>query len=546
QIGGFIFPVDEDLDAEGEDGNPLTPPPATFDGIDNDGDGLTDEGWNEDCKDQVFGDPRIFRDSFPKNGFIDGSAIWEDFNNNSRLDPGLRGSTGAGGDDLGGQPNVITPGGTPIVVQGDPDHYYFLGQTTPEDGRGPNFPIHADARYDFFLGTTIPANMPYGLDYQVSILPGNINFAFDTRPQFNPGTLNYPAATFAEEYSSRFPALEVLSANPITRPGQAGTQEITKRQIAHMELFDAMGYKSPIERAGGFRGLPYLDTGGDPTPVIALNLSDAVGQSQGTLGLTDDPAGGITESFAVLNSIRVNFDPVQLDGGLFDPKGAGGNAGDLRELSDQIYTDPETNRVLADSGVALYLDNKVLGEIGAFDENDIPVQVSLESLVWNEDPTDPVAQAGGYYVTLKPTQGISLPNSDFYEPPNQPISTHDVNRGYDLFVCVRTRPEAGARNTFRAFIRPGDISFVNSFNTTGSGLITSTYTINPPTIFCDEPSADIDVIPNSDSIAAICFNLWDENNTFSGTPAKLSTVSFSIENVGGDLSFTPTDLRPLT
>ncbi|MCA9445509.1 MAG: hypothetical protein KC931_00240 [Candidatus Omnitrophica bacterium] len=545
----FVYPIDEDLDAEGEDGNPLTPPPATFDGIDNDGDGLTDEGFNEDIKDQVFGDPRIFRTSFPKNGFLAGSALWEDFNNNSRLDPGVRASSAAGGDDLPGQPNVIVSSAVNnTIILGDPDHYYFTAQFTPEtQGLGPNIPIHTDARYDFFYGVFIPANMPIGLDYQISLLPGNINFEFDTRSNFNPGTLRYPTPTYPETYIERYPALQAMydsETQPvITRPAKPALYEITKRQIAHMEMFDAMGYKSPIERAGGFRGLPYLDTGSEPTPIVAINMADAVGQSEGSLGLTTDPAGGITESFAVLSSIRINFDPVQLDGGLFDPTG---NAGDLRPLTDEIYTDPDTNLEYADSGVALYLDNKSLGRIGEFDPQDIPVEVNLETLKWNEDPEDPVAQAGGYYVTLQPVGGIPIPNTDFYEPPNQPIYTHDVNRGYDLYVCVRTSPQAGARNTFRAFIRPGDIQFVNGVNSVGSELTTTTYTINPPTVFCDDPSADIDTIPNSDSIPLVCFNLYDENQTFSGTPARLSTLSFSIENVGGDLAFTPTDLQPLT
>lgn len=539
----FVYPIDDDLDAEGEDGNPLTPPPATYDGLDNDNDGFVDNGFNEDVKDQVFGDPRLFRISFPKNGFIANSALWRDFNLNSRLDPGLRGFSGAGGDDYPGLQNASVPSHQ-VVIQGDPDHYFFVGNVFPQaSGRGPSIPVHSDGKYNHFYGIHLPSNMPIGLDFQISVLPGSINFTFDNRPNFNPSTISYPNVNFSEAYTDRFPGLGQIAGSSLSRPAASTVYEITKRQFAHLEMADAMGYKSPLERAGGFRGLPYLDTGSDPTPVVAINMADAVGFTQSALGLTDDPGGGISQSFAVLNSIRVNFDPVQLEGGLFNPTG---NAGDLRPLSDQIFTDPDTNRQFADSGVSLYLDNKTAGEIGAFDPLDIPVQLNLETLVWNEDPTDPVVRAGGHYVVLRPVEGISMPNTDFYEPPNQPIFTHDVNRGYDLFVCVRTSPQAGARNTFRAFIRPGDISFVNGFNTNGTMLTTTTYTINPPTVLTHVPEDDLDIIPLSDSTPMIGINLYDSNATFGDTPARLSTVSLSIDNVGNDLQFTPSDLRPLT
>src|SRR3990172_8802064 len=252
-------------------------------------------------------------------------------------------------------------------------------------------------------------------------------------------------------------------------------------------------------------------------PVLGVNMADALQESA-----TSDQ---VSEANTVLDSIRVNFDPVQLEGGLWNP------ALDLRPLSNNLFTDPETVQEFADSGVSLYLDNKTAGEQGAFDFADTPVPLNLESLSWNQDKNDPVTRAGGYYVVLKPQTGVPIPGSDFYEIPNNPdLSFFDPNRGYDFFICVRTHEFAGARSTFRAFIRPGDIRFTNGYNVIGSGVMSHTYTNNVPIFVSTDLGSSRQVIPLSDSIPVMGFNMLDVNNTFSGTPARWSLVNLRFEN----------------
>jgi hypothetical protein len=295
---------------------------------------------------------------------------------------------------------------------------------------------------------------------------------------------------------------------------------VSKRQFAHVSLFDGMGYQSPFEVDGGYRGRPYLDNNSLPNPVIALNVIDA--------------SVNVSEINTVINSIRVNFDPMQINGGLFNPTTT---AGDLRPLTNTT-----------DSGVALYQDNKSSGVAGEFDGADTLVPVNLESLSWNQDPNDPVVRAGGYYLVLQPQVGAAIPGTDFYEIPNNPnLSLNDFNRGPDYFVCVRTNGYAGARNAFRAFIRPGDINFVNGRNTIGSGVVTHPYTSNVPIFLSEETGVDRPVIPRSDSLPVFGINMLDRNNTFNGTPARWSLVNLLFNNnPGSDTAFTPSDLMPVS
>lgn len=534
----IAFPIDDDLDGEGEDGNPLTPRPP-FDGIDNNNNGLADEGFNEDIRDLVFDDFAL--PFIGSTGVITDSWLYEDLNGNARLDPGTFQNPAGGGDSLV-QPfddNVAIPFISPNLFENDTDRYTLQYLFPGSDGsNGPNVPIHLDGQYDFFLGFQIQENMSPGADFAVTIRPDSVRMGFDTRPNFNPGTFTYPTTgDFLQ--MCRFRALrslnpEYIGATAITQPAQSTAYQITKRQIAHLDVSDGLGFQSPIEVDGGYRGRPYLDNLCNPFPVLAVNMTDA-------------GPGSVSEQNTILDSIRVNFDPIPLDGdGLWDPTT---NAGDLRPLSNNIIAafdqTANTTRQIVDSGVAIYLDNKTLGERGAFDTSDTPLLVNLESLSWNPDPSDPVARSGGYYVVLKPQAGVAIADSDFFEIPNVTLDNLDPNRGYDLFICVRTNTYSRARNTFRAYIRPGDISYTNGRNTIGSGVVSHSYTNNVPIIVETFPNQS--VIPRSDSTAVLGLNMLDENNTFAGTPARWSLLSLRLDNVdSADRSFTPSDLLPIS
>ncbi len=538
----IVFPIDDDLDAELEDGNPLTPPPASFNGVDDDGDGFTDEGGNEDIRDVVFNDLGTVNSFITNRGLIRNAWIYEDANANWRLEPGTWMDMNASGDqacppyDDGAYP---LPFNSLQRIADSPDRYYLTLSLNPSDDLpGTNMPVHVDDGHsDFYVGFQIPDNMPIGLDFQVSIIPGSVQLAFNTRSGFSPAVLAYPV-TSSKDLQDRFIDLKSLPGqggiSPISSPALSQAYQITKRQFSHFQVVDGLGYQSPIEVGGGFVGDPYLDSLSRPFPVLALNIADAIQESA-----TSDQ---VSEANTVLNFIRVNFDPVQLEGDLFDPKI------DLRPLSNNTFTDSETGQTFCDSGVALYLDNKTAGEQGAFDFNDTPIPVNLESLSWNQDKTDPVVRAGGYYVILKPKAGVSIPGSDYWEIPNDlNIGNLDPNRGYDFFICVRTHEFARARSTFRAFIRPGDISFTNGKNCVGSGVMTHTYTSNVPIFVSTDLGSERQIIPLSDSIPVLGFNMLDVNKTFSGTPARWSLVNLLFENnPSSDNSFTPSDLMPLS
>lgn len=534
----IVYPIDDDLDMEWEDGNPLTKGVPTYDGVDNDGDGLTDEGGNEDIRDVVFDEFGVSNGVLPSFGIIRNAWMYEDLNDDLRLEPGVMTDMTTGGDqpfppyDEAGYP---VPYVSARRIAGSPDRYFVsLSFDTSDDAPGTNIPTYTDeGDFDFFVGFQILENMPVGLDFQVSIVPGSVQLAFDTRDDFNPFMFMYPV-TGNEALAARYVDMATLTEKFVSVPAQSRAYQISKRQFSHLQVADGLGFQSPLEVQGGYYGTPYLDSLSRPFPVLALNIADAEQESA-----TSDE---VDESQTILNSIRVNFDPVQLDGGLFDP------TSDLRPLGNDTFTDSETGQTFADSGVALYLDNKSQGEQGAFDFYDTPIPLNLESLSWNENKSDPVALAGGYYVVLKPQAGVAIPGTDYWEIPNDlNIGDLDPNRGYDFFVCVRTHEFAGARNTFRAFIRPGDISFTNGRNVQGSGVVSHTYTNNVPIFVSTEVGDSPAVIPLSDSIPVLGFNMLDANNTFSGTPARWSLVNLIFDNnPTTDTSFTPSDLLPLS
>lgn len=587
---GVVYPVDDDLDAEGEDGNPLTPPVATYDGIDNDGDGLTDEGWNEDVRDVVFGELGNGRLPF---GYINGGFLFTDSDNNSFFD-GLNVPLSTTiGTSQGGTLNSVIPEDVPVspfrpaidtvfppmtitLLEDDPDHYLVnfdfgdpdLFDDTFQGVPGPEVQNHFDGKYDHFLGLLQHPNMPLGIDYQVTLNGQAMKFAFDYRTfdTPNPGAPGdfggpngdaiffsrrnfiYPhirnffePPTFRERINTffdvtndilgeKYTAMAQMGAATasLTEPVRSNAYQISKRIFTGLEMADMMGFISPLEKDGGFRGRPYLEASCKPTAILGINV-------------VDTPVSQLSAANTRIESIRVNFQNVDLVGdGVFDP------TEDFLPLTNLVSDDPDTDNQISESGVALYRDNKNVtpGTIwGEFDPTDIPVPMIVDALEWRDVPNAP----DSYFVTLRPANGpLTIPGTDFTEIPTGGSGTNfnlfDVNRGYDYFVVVRTSDAIDARDTFQAFIRPGDIRFTNGFNVAGSFCMTHPYTTNVPTALSNdvgdvadlEPGGpQIDTVPGSDSLPVIGIDLHDSNNTFSGTPARLSAVSVIIEDIEG-------------
>jgi len=564
---GLVFPIDDDLDAEGEDGNPLTPPLALYDGIDNDGDGLTDEGWNEDCRDVVFGTVARGRST---SGYITEGFLFKDTVRNTRFDPG---ETGTGTGDRPVTPfrpgtDVFLPPITVSLLEDDPDRYlitYDFGDPDITGGvfpgiPGPETPNYFDGKYDFFLGFRVPANMPPGLDFQATMIGDAMRFAFDFRTDDVPnlGGPEYPEYPDAVKFSLpefnywidpvpgphfpelRYPATAQLRAATalLTQPARSTAYQVTKRQCAHVEISDMMGFTSPLEKDGGFRGRPFLEAGSAPTAILGINLADST--------------VAISERNTKLTSVRVTFVNVDSQGdGFFDP------TMDLKPLSNSLFLDSITGARFSDSGVALYVDSKTAGIPGEFDAADTPVELALDAIEWEKIPS----RGNAYAVDLKPLgEALPIPNSDYDEIPGAPLSQFDPNRGYDFFIAVRTSDQIDARDSFRAFIGPGDVKLTNGANITGSFCMTHPYAANVP-VFLERlgstgsvsAGAQVGVLPGGNSTPVLGINLHDSNNTFDGTPARLSTVSVILEAAEvtsatfypriGDLPGTPGDLE---
>ena len=540
-FNGLAFPIDDDLDAEGEDGNPLTPPPGLFDGIDNDGDGFADQGWNEDCREVVFGDPRS---GIGTAGYITEGFLYRDTLLNSRYDAAPAAS-GAGDTPVvpfrPGVDNFLPPVEV-LLLEDDPDRYllrYVFGDPRADGDffpsiPGPEIKNWVNGTNSYHLGFRLPSNMPPGLDFQVSMYQDSVKFAFDYRynditnnsgPEYSNDAqffslpeFNYrPALIDNLGGGPRYPAtLQVAAPTAeLKHPARSTAYQVTKRQFAHLEIADMMGYTSMLEKDSGFRGRPFLEANCKPTALLGINLADT--------------AVAISEQQTKLTSIRVSFVNVDTGAnGVFDPRV------DLKPLSNTLFADPITGAEFTDSGVGLYLDNKEAGIRGEFDPEDTPIDLALDAAEWEALPT----VNNGYAVTLRPAvESLEIPNTDYYEIPQAAINADDPNRGYDFFIVVRTSDQIDARDSFRAFIGPGDIEISNGVNVAGSFCMTHPYTANVPvslekTDFTGLPTNAVNqsLIPNSDSLPVVGINLHDSNNTFTGTPARLATVGVIVED----------------
>ncbi len=142
----------------------------------------------------------------------------------------------------------------------------------------------------------------------------------------------------------------------------------------------------------------WINASSRPVAVLGLNLSQNAGER--------------------LLSVGVNFTDVGADGRF--------NSSDLAPLARD-----------ASSGVALYLDNKTAGSLGAFDGQDVLVRL-VTVPQWTYGP--------GQLSTELLTDGAPIPDNDLGN-----------NTGSDFFIVVRTSAAPSGGDDFSVSLGPGDV-----------------------------------------------------------------------------------------
>jgi hypothetical protein len=604
---GRVYPLDNDGDGEENmvDGRPDYSTPAVPDGIDNDGDGWTDEGYNEDINDMratpaVFLNLdsttpaiRVLRDE--GNGILDGTE--QDITVSAMPDPF--------------DPFKIlvsfVPGDNPLKQLSLTDDFnwdfFVLMSLDSEDGSGPN------QEYDAFGANGIC----YGEDFMMIVggwditLGGGSIGAYNYNVGILDCTNNMSVPDFWHNFTRDTFALPTGNIDPANNfQGPFQTQDgypagrlpmvsLSKRQVGRLSLQDIEGEERGLQEYGSVGGdamgvffennfrmppepfLQYLqsdrshssnmtgprdtllmrqqkvmstqygmamlqpDTPDTPKVLIGINASDAPGEN--------DPANAVAREG--LDEIRINFvdSPTFFSKARFDPS-------DLhplvngRESGVSLWMDRDFYRLQLGAGVdadgdgedndnnpntpavADGQDNDGDGQIdegideddidfidndgdgltdedpvvrattpGEFDSADIFVPMNIGASSWDPDPTDPIVRNGGHYVVLTPNYSLPLPGGDF---------TPD-ERGYEFFICVNSSANIDFLDSFRAFIRPGDILFTNGRNVGPGIYIDPVTSLVPTSVNAQQVGA---VVANSQSLSVLGFNMHDSNNGF--------------------------------
>lgn len=587
------IPVDNDGDGEDDDGNLLTPPRP--DGIDNDGDSLDpdddgyttgqelwagtyhgdpnfpnafppgaegelavarasaptyeeplpgwlwiDEGFNEDCGDSAF----TFED-YEGSGSdysVHGFQVYAD-DGDGWFDPATDTLISRGFSEIIFQPNHLGYEGytgSPIAgfdTKADFPHL-AVQISIPNQGEDPGvgnlLEKVDDNQFDYFVimctddddndaGPTSSTvkGLSFGDDWTIKL--GKYNFGLSSQ-------------TFA--YSPNMFPQQMIVQNPMVA-GRPNNYERIKANYGRLYMNDIIGFipygtylidrndfRLMEERGGPLFGYPFVDATSSYLPLLGVNIAGAVNDNP-----VQDVSGGQTGEERLV-SIRVNFINVDLEGdGVFEPT-------DLMPLAEDFG-----------SGVALFVDSAEQGARGVFDYdifNDQPVDsiVPISNPVWGhiEDPADPIVQAGGNYVVLRPTGGLPLPSQD---------QTPDAT-GYDFFVAIRTSESIDYHDTLRMFVRDGDIQFQNSRSVVNTHRKVDPVAANVPTFLSDLVEVDpqtgaANIGANSPPTAVVGLDMHDSNRTFKGQPSKLRSVRVFFDNVADgtgplDGAFTPQDL----
>ncbi len=559
---GFVFPGDNDGDGEDNDHDPSTPPVAN--GIDDDGDGFTDEGFNEDVNDSRSDAPvfinfdggvpgiEIFRDNRTAGiaGFLDGADTRMEFS---------------------AAPNPFNP---QYIVVSMLNNIPLL--TLPDTD---------DANFDFFVTLWLDSEdgggtrdlfgdvgAKYGTDFMIQVTGSDLVLT-DKYP-----FLTYSLGVFDATNTALAPSFVegILARGETDNPpqdfypaGRPDLRQLTKRQVGRLVLEDMEGEMrglsdDPNSQLGGFIGGVFFENGFryPPEPLFQY-MSDELAHSSNMSGPTDvfterdfpewitkmgfpliEPDGldekpliGINISDASggdvaqesIDQIRVNFKdaPYAFGRAHFDPS-------DLNPLRAASIGDGRT----APPGVALYMDrystpggdadgdgtadedeidfidndNDGLTDedppphnivSGRFDPEDVLVPINLSASSWDADPNDPVVRGGGHYVVLTPRVGAPIPPDD--------VAAN--NQGYDFFVTVAGSLTMDNYDTFQAFVRAGDILCSDGRNIAGSELITTPVRSTPPTQIAAAVGST-GLSRNSASVPVLSINTRDRNNVF--------------------------------
>ena len=509
--GEKATPVDNDGDGEDNDGDPLTPPVP--DGIDNDEDGLIDEGFNEDCGDSAF----TFEDYEGSGSSPDvhGVQVYLDSNNNGIFDATQDTRVSLGFAEL------VSPGDLP--ARGGLDYVADFPRTQLKISLNNDAVLDRldDFFYDFFVvmqtddddndsaaTSSTLKGLSYGDDWSVKL-----------------GRYNLEVSKQNFSYGNVFPQ-DIAVENPMVG-GMPVDFEQTKVDIGRLYMNDIIGYignDSFYGEVGGILiGVPYVDATNSYLPVFGLNLTSAANDNP-----TADTSGGQTSTERLV-SVRVNFVGVDLEGtGTFEPT-------DLADLQDRFG-----------SGVALFADSPTVGSQGQFDfdvVNDQPgdPMIPINNPIWDEDLSDPIVLAGGHYVVLRPDSGVELPTSD----------DETDTEFFDFFVAIRTSDKIDYHDAFRCFIRDGDIRLGNSRNEVNTYRDGDPIAANPPVFLSDltKPNltGQMPLAAGSPPTAVIGIDLHDTNETFDGAPSRMRSVHVYFDNLpdatgSPDENFTPRDL----
>ena len=531
--------VDNDGDGEAESPRDALGR-AMADGIDNDEDGLIDEGIdenidegiNEDLGDNAFNAMTTRRNPFGTYdnflGDIDSVILYKD-DGDGQFDPVF--DTPISRHDpeqVDWYWERINPPVMTMVIVVDP---------TFNEGRGAPVPVTDDGTYDFFVVITMD-----GDDRGDYFQPG----------AREPNPSDVETGIIMLDYEGVRPGDDFMislarGSTPLhgggigTDAGYPNAAEVTKPIEGKMYVDDIIGYVPDTvqgdeglgfqvdrpERVPQFTdddvfvGNPYMDATSSPIGVIGIDVADNPYQDPDEQDFIDSVTVKIRALSHDEMTRSVTFE------GTFDINVAGSvvSVPDLMPLADD-----------STGGVGLYRDNPDSGIPGGFDSQDIPIELRNDFLQYKlvEGTTDVVE------VTLRPTDGLTIPPEDFSAD----------TRGHDYYVVIRTSETIDYRDVFDVTVPDGGVLFRSGPSVQNSGVTTDSIATNVPvfsrSLTLSDPETIIANIPDDVSgVAAVGLNMYDRVGADSGLPTNMQYILVNFANVGGDNQFTIEDLAPI-
>ncbi|MBE7557867.1 hypothetical protein HS125_02505 [bacterium] len=282
---GFVYPLDNDGDGEDNDNDPSTPPIAN--GLDDDGDGFTDEGFNEDVHDSR-SDAPVFLNF---DGSVPAIQVFQD-----NKTAGLIGQLDAADArmEVGAAPDPFNPQYIVVSMQGVQELL--------------TLPAVDDFAWDYFVTLWLDSDdnasestqdlfgnygARYGDDWMIRVTGGDVgltakwaqfNYSVGPIDSFN----NALSPDFYVDYSQ-----EPVPQSPDGYPaGRLPFQQISRRQIARMVLEDMEGrgiLDHPSSPLGGALVAVILENAfrTPPEPIYQFLAADLAHSSSNVTGPPD-------------------------------------------------------------------------------------------------------------------------------------------------------------------------------------------------------------------------------------------------------------------